>query len=98
MLHVTREAKQRLRYLLTQTVSNDHTLPDVGLRLVPKSDPASGGAEIGLVVDEARDRDHVVQHEERKLLLLDPLIAQVLDGFTLDVKQTSRGMKLSFTR
>jgi Fe-S cluster assembly iron-binding protein IscA len=98
VLQITSEAKQKLLNLLSQSISNDLTSPDVALRLVPKSDPASGQSEIGLVVDEARDEDEIVQDDDRKLLLMDPLIAQVLDGFTLDVRDTSKGMRLTFTR
>ena len=85
MLTVTESAKQILKETLT-TNSDD---PKTALRLSIKPPD-----EFGLVLGTEADGDQVVEHEGMKVLLLESELAEIVEGFTLDVQDTNGGSKL----
>lgn len=48
----------------------------------------------GLALDEEREGDQVVLHEESKVLVIQPELSQELDGATVDVVNTPEGAQL----
>jgi Fe-S cluster assembly iron-binding protein IscA len=89
MLTVTEDAKQYLKdTLLAHT---DDT--EMGLRLVLES-----AGRLGLVLDREGVGDQIVEHEGAKVLLVEPELAPVVDGITLDVQDTANGTKLVVTK
>ena len=85
MLTVTEGAKQLLKEILTAH-SDD---PEMGVRLA--SDPQG---QLGLVLGEEQPGDHVVEHQESKVLLVASELAPRLEEVTLDVEDTADGPKL----
>jgi len=85
MLTVTEGAKQLLKEILTAH-SDD---PEMGVRLA--SDPQG---QLGLVLGEEQPGDHVVEHQESKVLLVASELAPRLEEVTLDVEDTDDGPKL----
>ena len=85
MLTVTEGAKQLLKEILTAH-SDD---PEMGVRLA--SDPQG---QLGLVLGEEQPGDHVVEHQESKVLLVASELASTLKEVTLDVEDTDDGPKL----
>lgn len=85
MLTVTEGAKQLLKEILTAH-SDD---PKMGVRLA--LDPQG---QMCLVLDKEQPGDHVVEHQESKVLLVASELAPVLEEATLDVENTSDGPKL----
>lgn len=49
---------------------------------------------LGLVMDEEREGDQVVAHEERSVLVIEPAVAQALDGAVIDAVDTPEGQRL----
>ena len=85
MLTVTEGAKQLLKGILTDH-SDD---PEMGVRLA--SDPQG---QLGLVLGEEQPGDHVVEHQESKVLLVASELAPRLEEVTLDVEDTDDGPKM----
>ena len=85
MLTVTEGAKQLLKGILTAH-SDD---PKMGVRLA--LDPQG---QMGLVLGEEQPGDHVVEHQESKVLLVASELAPALEEVTLDVEDTADGPKL----
>jgi Fe-S cluster assembly iron-binding protein IscA len=85
MLTVTDRAKQLLKETLT--VYGDD--PEVCLRLSVKSP-----GRFGLGLDSEVEGDQVVEHEGKKVLLVAPELAPMVERVTLDVQDTSDGPKL----
>ena len=85
MLTVTEGAKQLLKGILTAH-SDD---PEMGVRLA--LDPQG---QLGLVLGEEQPGDHVVEHQESKVLLVASELAPTLEEVTLDVEDTADGPKL----
>jgi Fe-S cluster assembly iron-binding protein IscA len=52
------------------------------------------GQDLGLAVDEERDGDQVVQHEERRVLVIELDLALELDGITIDAIDAPDGQRL----
>jgi Fe-S cluster assembly iron-binding protein IscA len=53
------------------------------------------GGEFGLAIDEERDGDQVVKHNDRTVLVIDETVATSLDGATLDVVDLPEGQRLT---
>ena len=53
------------------------------------------GQDLGLAVDEEQDGDQVVQHEERRVLVIHPDLVLELDGITIDAVDTPDGQRLT---
>lgn len=62
------------------------------LRLVQMSEG------LGLAVDEEREGDQVVEHDDSKVLVIEPGISQALDGAILDTVDTPEGERLTIQR
>jgi hypothetical protein len=88
MVSVTNRAASVLAQALRAGEADD----GVGFRILP----ASPG-EILLAIDEAREGDHVVRHEDRTVLLLDGWVAEALDGAVLDAEIGDRGASLTLS-
>ena len=89
MLTVTESAKQLLKETLTAH-SDD---PEVGIRLSFKPP-----GQFGIALDREAEGDQVVEHEGAKALLVAPELAPVVEGITLDVKDTPEGPKLVMSK
>jgi hypothetical protein len=99
MLEITDRARVELESLLTRVESEDPTSRPRAFRLVPQpSEPSGGPAVLALTVDEPRAGDVVVRHEERDVLVLDPLVSARVEGLVLDVVSTADGPRLGFAR
>jgi Fe-S cluster assembly iron-binding protein IscA len=80
MVNVTERAKEKLKELKSQRVSEANLEPrDVGLRL----DQASPG-QLGIFPDAPREGDQVVEYEGAPVLLVAESIARAVSGTTID--------------
>lgn len=82
MINITERAKEELKRVWSANVND----PQVGFRLTP--------VEIGqysLVPDREKEGDHVVEHEGAKVLLVDEKLIRILEGVTVDYRETSSG-------
>lgn len=84
MLTVTEKAAATLRDTIDANTSEEAQV----LRL------ASSAQGFGLTMDEERDGDQVVTHEERKVLVIAEDVVQALDGATVDAVETPEGQRL----
>jgi len=66
-------------------------MSQIALRLVVMGDQG-----FGLIPDIFRDGDHAIEHDGAKVLLVDPEIAQVVKGLTLDCVDVPGGRALTF--
>jgi len=55
---------------------------------------AASAQGFGLTMDEERDGDQVVTHDERKVLVIAHDVVQALDGATVDAVDTPEGQRL----
>jgi Fe-S cluster assembly iron-binding protein IscA len=78
--------------LLLESLEASNTEEAQVLRLVRMAEG------LGLAVDEEREGDQVVEHEERKVLVIEPAISQALDGATIDAVDTPEGQRLTIQR
>ena len=85
MINVTKQAKQELKRLLSQNVD----WPQARLRIVDR-----GQGIIGLGIDIEAPVDHIVEYEGAKVLVVEPQLANKLQGVTLDVDETPDGNEL----
>jgi Fe-S cluster assembly iron-binding protein IscA len=85
MLTLTENARELLTELLTEH-SND---PEVGIRLTLEQ-----SGRLGLVLGREGYGDHLVEHQGAKVLLIAPEVAPIVDGVTIDTKDTPDGPKL----
>ena len=86
MIGVTELAKQELKRMLSDKVDN----PLAGWRLTLGDE-----GRLQLAMDVEMHGDHVVEHEGSKVLMVEPLLAESLEGETIDVVDTPEGPKLS---
>lgn len=84
MLNVTEKAAAALSESLDANRENDSDV----LRLTQ----AAGG--MGLALDQEHEGDQVIEHEDRKVLVVDPEVADALDGTTIDIVDTPEGQRL----
>lgn len=89
MLTVTNGAKQLLLEALLANTDD----PEVGLRLA-----LGPGGQLALVLDKEAEGDQVVEHEGSKVLLVGAELAFVVDGVTIDVRDTEDGPRLIVLR
>ena len=90
MITVTDGAKEELQRALTAA---DPSEAEIGLRLF-----ISAPNQLDLKLDEEREGDHVVAHEGSKVLLLGQDISSLLDGVTIDWRDTPAGRGLVLYR
>jgi len=86
---VTNGAKQLLLEALLANTDD----PEVGLRLA-----LGPGGQLALVLDKEAEGDQVVEHEGSKVLLVGAELAFVVDGVTIDVRDTEDGPRLVVLR
>ncbi|HEY8477959.1 MAG TPA: iron-sulfur cluster biosynthesis family protein [Chloroflexota bacterium] len=94
MINVTEKAKDELHDMLQQAGVQD---AEIGIRLTA-TQGEGGQVQLALVLDESHEGDQVVEHEGRKVLLVDQFIAEQIDGATLDVAETPEGNRLTISR
>jgi len=89
MLHVTSEARVELHTrLLSALAQEGQSSPDLGFRLATRED------RLGLALDLPRERDQVVEHEGRSVLIMEPAVAERLAEQTLNAVETTDGTRL----
>jgi Fe-S cluster assembly iron-binding protein IscA len=86
MLNVTERAAK----ILVRTLRDGDATAWLGFRVVP-----TGPGVIAFTLDEAREGDEVFRHEDQTVLVVDPWIAQMLDGAVLDVEEQAGGTSLT---
>lgn len=84
MLNVTEKAAAALGTSLQDTTQEEHEV----FRLHRTPDG------LGLAIDEERDGDQVVEHDSKKVLVIEETIASELDGAQLDAVETPEGQRL----
>lgn len=84
MLNVTEKATAALSEALEANREDDSDV----LRL---TQAAEG---MGLSIDKEQDGDQVVEHDERKVLVIEPKVSDALDGATIDIVDTPEGQRL----
>lgn len=85
MLTVTEKAKQELKKMLLARSEDTNK----ALRIKFKEP-----AQVGLVVDEEKKGDQVIQLGDMNILLIGEDVAQIFDGIVLDVREDQNGSKL----
>lgn len=103
MISVTDRAKDLLYEVLQQAEQQGgiEADTDVAIRLAPTSvteDTAHPEVELGLGLDQPQDGDEVIEHNGKKVLLVDASTKDLLDGTTLDVVDTPDGQQLTVTQ
>ena len=89
MVAVTDIAKQTLKDILSTNTDD----PEVAIRLT-----FNPPGEFGIVLDKEAEGDQVVEHEGTKTLLVAPEVATMVEGITLDVKDTAEGPRLVMSK
>jgi Fe-S cluster assembly iron-binding protein IscA len=89
MIQVTERARQALKAVQTQMVDR----LEVALRLGPTEQ-----GQLGVFPDTGRDDDHIVEHDGRAVLLIDPEVAGTLAGSTIDFEETADGARFTLSR
>ena len=92
MINVTASAKAVLHDALAKVGGGDEEL---AIRLAPVGTEADGQVQLGLVLDRPQDGDQVVEHNGKKVLVVEQAIADRLDGITLDAIDTPEGRRLT---
>ena len=85
MINITERAKQKLKIILTTSAD----WPDARLRLIDR-----GQGKLGLGLDIENPDDKIVEHEGKKLLLIESALANNVKRITLDVESTPDGDEL----
>ena len=91
MVTVTALAAEKLREGL-QAATTD---PEACIRLALSPSVPN---RIEMVLDKAKEEDQVVENEGAKLILLDPEIAQVLEGMVIDYDESPQGGKFTLVK
>jgi len=89
MITITERAKQELSKLLAKKVD----WPYARLRLMDR-----GQGKLGLGVDIEAPGDRIVEYEGRKVLIVEPELAKNIQGVTLDVDDTPKGVELVISK
>lgn len=82
MITVTERAKEELKAILVDIGAS----PDEGLRLLPTED-----GDFALSIDTEMSADQVVKYEGYKVLLIGIEYFQILNGKTIDCRDTREG-------
>ena len=92
MVTVTAKAKEKLKEL----VQGRTTDPQEAMRII--SSPLNT-EQLEFVLDKEKEADHVVESEEgRKLLLIGPLLAPVLEEKVIDYQETPQGVGFTISK
>ncbi len=88
MISVTDKAAGRLKSIKTEVAVDGQVL-----RLVIQH--ADGRFDIGLLPDDVRDGDQIVENEGEQVLLIDGFTSTMLNGAKIDLVDTPEGEQLS---
>jgi len=89
---VTAKAKEKLKEL----VQGRTTDPQEAMRII--SSPLNP-EQLEFILDKEKEADHVVESEEgRKLLLIGPLLAPVLEEKVIDYQETPQGVGFTISK
>ncbi|UCD54246.1 MAG: hypothetical protein JSU76_00680 [Dehalococcoidia bacterium] len=91
MVTVTALAAEKLKEGL-QAATTD---PEVCIRLALSSSVPN---RIEMVLDKAKEEDQIAENEGTKLIILDPEIAQQLEGMVIDYEESPQGVKFTLTK
>jgi Fe-S cluster assembly iron-binding protein IscA len=86
MLNVSEKAREALHHTLDQNEREGSDLLRIALT----------EEGLALALDKERDGDQLVEHDQRKILAVEPELARELDGATIDAVETPEGMRLVF--
>ena len=89
MLQVTEQAGHELKRMLDGAQKE----PDQALRLI-----SDDTGNFNLSLDAEREGDQVVEHEDTKVLVIEQVIAEQLEGATMAAEETPQGTKLILQR
>ena len=89
MLTVTESARQKLKEALVANTDD----PDMSLRLV-----ANLPGHFEFVMDKETEDDQVVEHDGRKILLVDSELDHALEGMTIDYEENAEGRHLVMSK
>jgi len=92
MVTVTAKAKEKLREVLQGRATD----PEEAMRVI--SSPLNP-EQLEFVLDKKKEADHVVESEDgRKLLLIGPLLAPVLEEKVIDYQETPQGVGFTISK
>jgi len=90
MVTVTEKAREELgRLVATTSIANDKCL-----RLTTPPEWVGEG-DFGIVIDVERNGDRVIDHQDLKVLLIDPSLAKQLSSSVLDFKNPPDGPRFT---
>lgn len=95
MLRITPRATMELRDMLARFAPEVPGRSRKAFRLIPESPEPGAAPGVGLALDEPREDDEVVWHQECVLLIVDEIVSQKLDGLTLDLVEAPDGERFS---
>ncbi len=102
MVSVTTEARDLLQEILQQAEQQGADIDgSTSIRLAPTTqggDGNSGQVALGLMLDRPQEGDEVVEHNGKKILLIDSTTSDLLDGVTLDAVDTPDGRRLTISQ
>ena len=58
---------------------------------------AAGQDSIGILLDNEQEGDHVVQHEDESVLVIEPALNEFLTDATIDIQETPEGPRLAIS-
>ena len=88
MVKVTDKAASKLR-----DMKNELPTTEQSFRLVVQQ--SDGSLNIGLLPDMQKDGDAIVENDGEKVLLVDQLTSDMLDGAKIDLVETPQGEQLA---
>jgi len=89
---VTTKAKEKLKELVQERTTD----PQEAMRII--SFPLNP-EQLEFILDKEKEADHVVESEEgRKLLLIGPLLAPVLEEKVIDYQETPQGVGFTISK
>ena len=92
MVTVTTKAKEKLKELVQERTTD----PQEAMRII--SFPLNP-EQLEFILDKEKEADHVVESEEgRKLLLIGPLLAPVLEEKVIDYQETPQGVGFTISK
>lgn len=89
IIKITEAAARHLK----EAMAARATQPNQRLRLV-----AAPGAQVGLVLDEAREGDEIIEVDGDPILVLKGTMVPLLKGLTLDYLNTPEGPRLTLVK
>ena len=95
MVTVTAKAKEKLKELLQGRTTD----PQEAMRIISSPLNPLNPEQLEFVLDKEKEADHVVESEEgRKVLLIGPLLAPVLEGKVIDYRETPQHVGFTISK